>query len=228
MTTPTDPLADPAQVQPLDVVSRWLAEACERRQQANPNSMVLATTAADGGPSARVVLCKGLVAQPGYLVFYTNYESRKGEELAESPRAAAVLHWDYLQRQVRITGPVLRSPAAESDAYFASRPWQSRLAAWASQQSRPIGSRAQLIAAVAAAAQRFGTPAPAEPPKDGEDFFIPRPPQWGGYRLWAESVELWQEGKSRIHDRVSWSRTLTPEEAHGFKPGPWSVTRLQP
>jgi pyridoxamine 5'-phosphate oxidase len=228
MTTATDPLAHHTHAEPLAIVSRWLAEATERRQQANPNSMVLATTSADGQPSARVVLCKGLVVEPGYLVFYTNYESRKGQELAASVRAAAVMHWDYLQRQVRITGPVQRSPAAESDAYFASRPWPSRIAAWASEQSRPIGSRAEIIAAVAATAHRFGTPVPEDAVTSDEDFLIPRPSHWGGYRLWAENVELWQEGRSRIHDRVSWSRALTPGKSGGFEPGPWSITRLQP
>ena len=154
----------------MRTVSRWLQDAFACRQQPNPNSMVLATTSAGGQPSARVVLCKGLVEEPGYLVFYTNYESRKGEELAQRPRAAAVMHWDYLQRQIRITGPVTRSPAAESDAYFASRPWPSRIAAWASEQSRPIGSRADLVAAVAATAQRFGVPNPADASADGRDF----------------------------------------------------------
>ena len=212
----------------MPIVSQWLNDAYERRAQPNPNAMVLATTTKDGQPSARVVLCKGLVPDPGYLVFYTNYESRKGAELSERAQAAAVLHWDYLQRQVRITGPVVLSPAAESDAYFASRPWPSRIAAWASLQSRPIGSRADLIAAVAAAAQRFGTPNPAHPAQDGKDFKIARPPHWGGYRLWAENVELWQEGKSRIHDRFFWTRTLLPDGSGGFTGGAWSVTRLQP
>lgn len=228
MTPTTDHLTEPAPDEPMETVSRWLADACERRLQPNPNAMVLATTGADGQPSARVVLCKGLIADPGYLLFYTNYESMKGAELARSPRAAAVMHWDQLQRQVRITGPVVRSPPAESDAYFASRPWPSRVAAWASAQSQSIGSRAELVAAVAAAARRFGTPNPADPAKDGVDYAIARPPHWGGYRLWAESVELWLEGKSRIHDRFLWSRKLAADGTHGFAPGPWSVARLQP
>jgi len=212
----------------MPIVSRWLKDAWELRQQPNPNSMVLATTSADGRPSARVVLCKDLVEEPGYLVFYTNYESRKGEELAAFPHAAAVMHWDQLQRQVRITGPVTRSPSAESDAYFASRPWASRIAAWASAQSRPIAARANLIAAVAAAARRFNAPDPAQPPPGDADFNIARPPHWGGYRLWAEGVELWQEGKSRIHDRFWWTRKLVPGGSEGFTGGAWSVARLQP
>ena len=228
MTSLSPPLSDPVAAEPMRIVAHWLKDAWEARQQPNPNAMVLATTSAAGAPSARVVLCKGLVEDPGYLLFYTNYESKKGEELAASARAAAVMHWDYQHRQVRITGPVTRSPLAESDAYFASRPWPSRIAAWASQQSRPIGSRADLVAAVSATARRFGTPDPAEPAREGADFSIARPPHWGGYRLWAESVELWQEGKSRIHDRFSWSRKLDPGGPLGFTPGPWSVVRLQP
>jgi pyridoxamine 5'-phosphate oxidase len=211
----------------MSIVSLWLKDAFEQHLQPNPNSMVLATVAADGAPQARVVLCKGLIEDPGYLVFYTNYESKKGVELAREPRAAAVMHWDGLHRQVRITGPVTRSPTAESDAYFGSRPWPSRVAAWASEQSRPIATRADLVAAVAAAARRFGTPDPADPPRE-LDFSIPRPAHWGGYRLWAESVELWQEGRSRIHDRFCFSRTLTGAGAAGFTGGPWSIVRLQP
>lgn len=228
MTTTSPPLSDPAPAEPMHSVSQWLNDAYERRAQPNPNAMVLATTAGDGQPSARVVLCKGLTPDPGYLVFYSNYESRKGEELGAGAHAAIVMHWDYQQRQVRITGPVVRSPAAESDGYFASRPWPSRIAAWASAQSRPICSRADLVAAVAAAAQRFGTPNPAHPAQDGKDYSIPRPPHWGGYRLWAETVELWQEGKSRIHDRFLWTRKLDHDGTEGFAAGPWSVTRLQP
>jgi pyridoxamine 5'-phosphate oxidase len=229
MTPTADLLVEPPPDEPLTLVGRWLADAMQRRLQPNPNAMVLATTGADGHPSARVVLLKDLIPKPGYLVFYTNYESRKGLELAGSPHAAAVMHWDQLQRQVRIIGPVVRSPSTESDVYFASRPWPSRLAAWASAQSASIGSRAALVAQVSAAARRFGTPNPAEPPKDGADYAIARPPHWGGYRLWVENVELWQEGKSRIHDRFLWSRKLTAGGgAQDFEPGAWAVVRLQP
>ena len=132
------------------------------------------------------------------------------------------MHWDALHRQVRIEGPVVKTPDADSDKYFASRAWQSRLGAWASQQSEPIGSRAELQAAVAAAAKRFGTPVPdapvdsLSPNLDGparapQDVVVPRPPHWGGFRIWAESVELWVEGDARIHDRARWTRTLNEE-----------------
>jgi pyridoxamine 5'-phosphate oxidase len=234
MSHSTELLPDPLPDEPLVVVNRWLADSWQLRQQPNPNSMVIATVAPDGQPSARVVLCKEIVPQPGYLVFYTNYLSRKGRQLAENPRAAAVMHWDALHRQVRVEGPVIRAPAADSDAYFASRPWQSRLGAWASAQSEPVGSRKELQAALAKVAQRFGTPLPdTAAGATAADYVIPRPPHWGGYYLWAESVELWVEGEARIHDRARWTRSLTQRIDSNtgetmVAVGPWTAARLQP
>jgi pyridoxamine 5'-phosphate oxidase len=225
----TELLPDPLPPEPLVVLNDWMAESWRQRLQPNPNAMVLATSEPDGHPSARVVLCKEIVPQPGYLVFFTNYLSRKGRQLARNPRAAAVIHWDALHRQVRVEGPVVQAPAAASDAYFASRPWQSRIGAWASEQSAPVASREALQKAVASTAQRFGVPDPAEVPADGlADYPIPRPPHWGGYHLWADSVELWVEGEARIHDRARWTRELTPQANGFFSAGPWSATRLQP
>jgi pyridoxamine 5'-phosphate oxidase len=123
----------------------------------------------------------------------------------------------------------VKSPDADSDAYFASRPWQSRLGAWASAQSEPIGSRQELQAAVVKAAQRFGTPVPdSASDQSGENIVVPRPPHWGGFRLWADSVELWVEGESRIHDRARWTRKLTEASDGVIHAGPWTATRLQP
>jgi len=224
-------LPDPLPAEPLALGADWLAEATKRGDQPNPNAMVLATADASGRPSARVVLCKQIQAVPGIVTFYTNYESRKGGELAANARAALVMHWDHLHRQLRVEGRVVRTSDAESDAYFASRNWQSRLGAWASRQSQPIGSRAELYKAVARTALRLALP--GKPPGDGDEAApdpgtrIPRPPHWGGFQVWAESVELWVEGSARIHDRARWTRTLDPR-AGGFEPGPWSVTRLQP
>ena len=133
MQLPAQSLPDPLPVDPMPLAAAWLRDATDGNIQRNPNSMALATTDAGGRPSVRVVLCKEIVIEPGYLVFYTNYESRKGRELAAKPWAAVVFHWDAMGRQLRVEGPVVRSPASESDDYFASRPWQSRLAALTSR-----------------------------------------------------------------------------------------------
>jgi pyridoxamine 5'-phosphate oxidase len=215
MIAPAERLNDPLPPEPLEVAAEWLAEAWKLRNQPNPNAMTLATSTKDGRPSARIVLCKEIVARPGYVVFYTNYHSRKGRELAENPRAAAVLHFDALHCQVRLEGIIATAPEADSDAYFASRTVQSRLSAWASAQSAPLESRERLRATVAEAARRFGAA-------------VPRPPHWGGYRLWAEAVELWVEGENRIHDRARWSRELMRRGDGHFEAGAWTVTRLQP
>jgi pyridoxamine 5'-phosphate oxidase len=241
MSHPTELLPDPLPAEPLVVVNHWLAESWKSRQQPNPNAMVVATVDSSGHPSARVVLCKEIVPQPGYLMFYTNYLSRKGRQLSENPRAAAVMHWDASHRQVRVEGPVVRAPEADSDAYFASRPWQSRVGAWASAQSQPIGSRAELQAAVVKAAEKLRVPVPEGVPvpggaegagasgtASGTEIVVPRPAHWGGFQLWADSVELWVEGEARIHDRARWTRKLTPQKDGFFVAGPWSATRLQP
>ena len=229
MTEHRELLPDPLAAEPLEVVARWLSEAWAARSQPNANAMVLATASRDGRPAARVVLAKDIVPRPGYVVFYTNYHSSKGRQLEDNPRAAAVMHWDALHRQVRIEGPVVVGSASESDAYFASRAWDKRLGAWASSQSEPIASRALLEAQVESAARRFGAPLPGTAGADAKlTIDIPRPPHWGGYRLWAESVELWVEGQGRIHDRARWTRTLRPDPVTGFTAGPWHATRLQP
>lgn len=184
--------------------------------------MVLATCSADGQPSARVVLCKDIVADPGYVHFVTNYHSRKGREIAANPRAALVLHWDHSHRQLRIEGVVRRSSGPESDGYFASRSWQSQLGAHASEQSEPMDSRSVLLEKLDAMTRKFGAAPAAGRPA------IPRPAHWGGYLLWAQSVELWVEGDARIHDRGRWSRELSFDTAGQPIIGPWLSTRLQP
>lgn len=220
-------LPDPLPAEPLELAARWLAEATERRVQPNANAMTLATASAAGQPSARMVLCKQIEPHPGWLTFYTNYDSRKGRELQGNPRAAVLLHWDTLHRQVRVEGPVVRLPPQDSDAYFATRNWQSRLGAWASQQSQPIATRAELLRKVAATALRLALPVPADERQADPGLRIARPPNWGGFRLWAEAVELWVEGSARIHDRARWERALEAQ-GDGYAAGPWSATRLQP
>ncbi len=226
-------LPDPLPQDPLQLAEIWLRQAFDEQAQPNPDAMALATVGASGQPSVRIVLCKDLVLPPGYLLFFTNYESRKGAELAAQPRAAAVLHWDALGRSVRAEGFVVKSPPRESDDYFAKRPWQSRVGAWASQQSRPVATRQQLIEQLRAAGRRFGTPAVGPDANDDEDspagVEVPRPPHWGGYRLWVDAAELWVEGEYRIHDRARWTRALTAVgDGHSFAATPWHVQRLQP
>jgi pyridoxamine 5'-phosphate oxidase len=179
----------------------------------NANAMALATVAPDGRPSARMVLCRGFDPGAGWLVFYTDRESAKGRALAKTPRAALVFHWDAFERQARIEGPVTLTPDADSDTYWNSRPLDARLAATASEQSRPVGSRAAFLAKIAERAERGGE--------------FRRPPRWGGYRVWAERVELWVGQPARAHDRAVWTRALAPARG-GFEGGPWTATRLQP
>lgn len=216
-------LPTPLPDDPMSVVAAWLAEATERALQPNPNALVITTVGRETQPTARVVLCKEFVADPGYLVFYTNYQSRKAREIAANSRVGALFHWDGLGRQVRIEGVAIRSPAEESDAYFAARPRASQLGAWASDQSEPVDSREALLEQLHARAAELGV---SVPPGDGPD--IPRPAHWGGFRLWASRVELWTEGASRIHDRALWERRLTRDSEHSFQTGDWQSTRLQP
>ena len=217
-----DVLPEPLPADPLLLAADWLADACRRKEQPNPNAMVLATVSASGQPSARVVLCKDIVANPGYVHFVSNYHSRKGRELAANPRAALVFHWDHRHRQLRIEGVMRQSSAAESDAYFAARARASQLGAHASAQSEAIASRAALIAKLDAVTRQFGdTAVPGAPD-------IPRPAHWGGYLLWATAVELWVEGDARIHDRARWTRDLHVDAAGQPQPGTWHSTRLQP
>ncbi|WP_277981430.1 pyridoxamine 5'-phosphate oxidase [Sphingomonas phyllosphaerae] len=176
---------------PIALFDRWLAEA-EQSEPNDPNAMALATADARGRPSARMVLLKG--HGPEGFVFYTNRGSRKAAELGDNAQASLLFHWKSLRRQVRVTGAVTRVSDAESDAYFASRGRDSRLGAWASDQSRPLDSRATFEERVEAMRQRF----------DGQD--VPRPPFWGGYRVAAEEIEFWQDRAHRLHERRLFTR----------------------
>jgi pyridoxamine 5'-phosphate oxidase len=171
---------------PLALFQRWLADAVAAKVP-EPTAMTLASVGADGRPSTRIVLVKG-VDERG-LTFFTNYASRKGRELAGEPRAAVQFHWVELERVVRVEGRVERTSTEESDAYFATRPLDSRIGAWASPQSEVISSRAVLLANAAKASAKYG-------------LNPPRPDHWGGYRLHPEVWEFWQGRKSRLHDRV--------------------------
>jgi pyridoxamine 5'-phosphate oxidase len=190
---------------PVALFRLWLEEATASEIN-DPEAMALATVDAEGLPDVRMVLCKGADARG--LVFYSNIESAKGRELAGQPKAAALFYWKSLRRQARFRGAVAELTAAESDAYFASRPRGSQIGAWASQQSRPLASRAALDAAVELYERRFGS---------GE---IPRPECWRGYRLAPVEIEFWRDRPSRLHDRVLFKRSTTES--------PWEKRRLYP
>jgi pyridoxamine 5'-phosphate oxidase len=213
---------------PMHWAEAWLDHATREAVQPNPNAMTLVTVGDAQRPSARIVLCKSFVADPGYIVFYTNYESRKVSELTERADVAVVFHWDTMGRQVRLEGVAVRSPAAESDAYFHSRGFGSRLGAWGSDQSRPLGSRDALLAQIRERAGKLGV----ELDENGhptDEATIPRPPHWGGIRIWPRRIELWIDGADRIHDRAVWQRTLdASDDEASFEVSDWHGQRLQP
>jgi pyridoxamine 5'-phosphate oxidase len=211
MAQASPPLPEPLPSDPLPLVAAWMGDAAARIR--NSTSMALATVDPDGRPTARMVICRGFDPRAGWLVFYTDRDSDKGAALAAHPRAAVIFHWDLFERQIRIDGPVTHAPEADSDAYWASRPPDARVAATASEQSRPLASRAALLARVAQVARHGGE--------------ISRPKRWGGYRVWAERVELWVGQPARVHDRARWQRALAAD-GDGFAGGPWTATRLMP
>jgi pyridoxamine 5'-phosphate oxidase len=225
-----DRLPDELPSDPMHWADAWLKEATAAEVQRNPNSMTIASVGADSRPSSRVVLCKEFVPDPGYLVFYTNYRSKKSLELAANPHAAALLHWDALGRQIRIEGTVVRSPEEESDVYFATRDRGSQLGAWGSDQSDPIASHDALIDQVRQRATDLGLQLgpDMQPLAGGKDPEIARPAHWGGFRLWATMVELWIEGKNRVHDRACWQRDIVRSSEHTFTTTPWNGQRIQP
>lgn len=189
---------------PFAIARSWLTEA-EAQEPNDPNAIALATVDDQGMPNVRMVLLKEIEADA--FVFYTNYTSKKGQEIAATGKAAFVLHWKSLRRQIRVRGHVTREDGPQADAYFASRSLKSRIGAWASQQSQPLSSREALMAEAAKLALTKG-PNP------------PRPPFWGGFRIRPVEIEFWADGAFRLHDRFRWYRADAGDD--------WNVTRLNP
>jgi pyridoxamine 5'-phosphate oxidase len=189
---------------PFEMARRWLAEA-EATEINDPNAIALSTVDAEGLPNVRMVLLKEI--EDSAFVFYTNYESAKGQEIAATGKAAFVMHWKSLRRQIRVRGIVEKEDGPQADAYYTSRSLKSRLGAWASEQSRPLSSRGALMAEVARVTASKG-PNPA------------RPPFWGGFRINPLEIEFWADGAFRLHDRFQWKRREIGEK--------WTIRRLNP
>lgn len=189
---------------PFAIARAWLAEA-EVSEPNDPNAIALSTVDADGLPNIRMVLLKEIEAAA--FVFYTNYMSKKAQEIESAGKAAFVIHWKSLRRQIRVRGLVSREEGPQADAYYASRSLKSRLGAWASDQSKPLSSRAALVAEVASQTVQHG-------------LNPPRPPFWGGFRITPVEIEFWADGAFRLHDRFRWTR--------GGVDDPWDIARLNP
>ncbi len=189
---------------PFAIAQQWL-DAATQTEPSDPNAIALSTVDSDGMPNVRMVLLKDIELDA--FVFYTNYDSQKGQEIAQSSKAAFVLHWKSLARQIRVRGEVSKQDDAAADAYYKSRSLKSRLGAWASKQSRPLASRAALMADVAQVTVQKGS----DPP---------RPPFWGGFRIVPLEIEFWSDGAFRLHDRFRWSRCKADRD--------WDITRLSP
>ena len=189
---------------PFAIARAWLAEA-ETSEPNDPNAIALATVDESGLPNVRMVLLKDI--EDAAFVFYTNYGSAKATEIGATGKAAFVMHWKSLRRQIRVRGVVTREEGEKADEYFASRSLKSRLGAWASRQSQPLSSRTALMAEVAKVTARFG-------------ISPPRPPFWGGFRIVPSEIEFWADGDFRLHDRFRWTRASADEN--------WKIARLNP
>ena len=210
---------------PLLLLQSWLNEAMELDLQPNPDTMAIATSNSQGLPNVRMVLCKEINTEEGYVVFYTNYNSVKSLEIKENPKCSALFHWDKLGYQIRIRGEILQSPDEENDTYFARRHLGSQVGAWASNQSNPVEDREALDDQFKKILDRFNLTSESITRNEQK---IPRPPNWGGYRLWIEEIEFWLNQKDRLHDRLHFKRALTISSEGIETEKKWTVKRLQP
>jgi pyridoxamine 5'-phosphate oxidase len=210
---------------PLLLLQSWFNEALELDLQPNPDTMAIATSNSQGLPNVRMVLCKEINTEEGYVVFYTNYNSVKSMEIKENPKCSALFHWDKLGYQIRIRGEILQSPDEENDAYFASRHLGSQVGAWASNQSNSVVDRQALDDQFRKILDRFNLTNESITRNEKK---IPRPPHWGGYRLWIEEIEFWLNQKDRLHDRLHFRRALTISSEDIETEKNWTVKRLQP
>ena len=207
---------------PMHQAKRWFDRTNSEKWQPNPNAMTLSTVDKNNAPSSRIVLCKYFKPDPGYVVFFTNYNSRKGQEIKKNSKVSLVFHWDNIGRQVRIKGMAVFSPSSESDEYFSSRNRGSQISAWGSNQSQPVESRSELIKQMNNKLDEFDSSGTRNEKE------IPRPPHWGGIRVWAHEIELWMDGEDRVHDRARWTRKLEINQDNSFSTSKWIGTRLQP
>ena len=210
---------------PLLLLQSWFNKAMELDLQPNPDTMAIATSNSQGLPNVRMVLCKEINTEEGYVVFYTNYNSVKSMEIKENPKCSALFHWDKLGYQIRIRGEMLQSPDEENDTYFASRHLGSQVGAWASNQSNPVEDREALDDQFKKILDRFNLTSESITRNEQK---IPRPPHWGGYRLWIEEIEFWLNQKDRLHDRLHFRRALTISSEGIETEKNWTVKRLQP
>jgi len=214
-----DPLPD----SPLPIVRRWIKEARREESCRNPDAMALASVDQSGIPRVRMVLCRDADWLRGCFGFYTNRKSPKAREIESSGWASGVFYWEPMGRQLRITGRVEKTRDGESDAYFAGRPRGAQLAAWASAQSERVDSRVALLGRLDQTARRWG--------RSAESGSIDRPPDWGGYTIVANRIELWVDRRDRLHDRVAWTRPLEGRDAQpeeSLEDSNWRAERLQP
>jgi pyridoxamine 5'-phosphate oxidase len=224
--TLTQSLPEILPLDPFPTFVEWYTHATTHKIQPNPNAMTLCTIDPDGRPSSRIVLCRNIDSSRGVIHFYTNYTSRKSQAMTAHPHVSLQFHWDTLDRQVRIEGRAIMASKEQSDAYFAARPWESRLGAWSSDQSKPITGRQALLDKVRQAIEHLKLD-PAEIIAKGNAVHIPRPPHWGGWNVIAERMELWLGGTGRVHDRAVWTRAVHVNGTD-FAASEWASTRLQP